>query len=137
MKTIIAGSREGVTLSDVISAVGKCGWQLSSVVSGTARGADRLGEEFASSVGLQIQRFPADWDKHGKRAGYLRNTEMAENAEALIALWDGKSRGTKMMIETATKKGLKVYVHKTFNLPEARREWTIKAMQDMFTGAGE
>jgi hypothetical protein len=54
--------------------------------------------------------FPADWKTHGKAAGPIRNRQMAKNAEALIALWDGNSRGTKNMIETATKLGLKVYV---------------------------
>jgi hypothetical protein len=57
-------------------------------------------------------RFPADWDRYGKAAGYIRNETMAANAEALIALWDGRSPGTKHMIDIARKKGLKVYVHR-------------------------
>lgn len=80
------------------------------IVSGTARGADLLGERYAEERGYVINRFPADWDTYGKRAGYLRNKEMAENADGLVAFWDGKSRGTKHMIELAEKGRLKVRV---------------------------
>ena len=55
-------------------------------------------------------RFPADWDKYGKAAGYKRNGEMARNADALIAFWDGKSRGTKHMIDLAKKYDLQARV---------------------------
>ncbi len=55
--------------------------------------------------------YPAAWDTYGLKAGYIRNEEMADNADALIAIWDGKSRGTKHMIDIATRKGLRVYIH--------------------------
>lgn len=77
------------------------------IVSGTARGADRLGERYASEKGIRVKQFPAQWERYGKRAGYLRNKEMAEYADALIAFWDGKSLGTKMMIDLAERNGLK------------------------------
>jgi hypothetical protein len=111
MKTIIAGSREGVTLDAVEKAVADCGWKITSVVSGTARGADRLGEEYAGKNNIPVHRFPANWEKHGKSAGVKRNTEMASNSEALVAVWDGKSRGTKHMIDVAKSMGLRVHVH--------------------------
>ena len=76
------------------------------IVSGKARGADSLGEKYANENGLNIMEFPADWDKHGRSAGYKRNVEMAENADALIAFWDGESRGTKHMIDIAKEKNL-------------------------------
>lgn len=76
------------------------------IVSGKARGADSLGEKYANENGLNIMEFPADWGKHGKSAGYKRNLEMAENADALIAFWDGESRGTKHMIDIAKEKNL-------------------------------
>lgn len=76
------------------------------IVSGKARGADSLGEKYANENGLNIMEFPADWDKHGRSAGYKRNLEMAENADALIAFWDGESRGTKHMIDIAKEKNL-------------------------------
>ena len=76
------------------------------IVSGKARGADSLGEKYANENGLNIMEFPADWDKHGRSAGYKRNVEMAVNADALIAFWDGESRGTKHMIDIAKEKNL-------------------------------
>ena len=81
-----------------------------SVVSGTARGADQLGERWAEESGIPISRFPANWDKYGKGAGYIRNKEMAENADMLLAFWDGKSAGTKHMINESIKQGLIVRV---------------------------
>ena len=76
------------------------------IVSGTANGADKLGEEYARSRSFQVERYPADWDQYGKRAGYIRNAEMATDADALVALWDGESRGTKHMIAIANQMGL-------------------------------
>lgn len=111
MKTIIAGSREGVKLEDVVYAVENCGWTISEVVSGCARGADKMGEEIASALNIPVARFPANWKLYGRRAGYRRNEQMAENAEALIAVWDGQSKGTMHMINIASQKGLKVFVH--------------------------
>lgn len=83
---------------------------VTEIVSGTARGADKTGEWVAGFYSIPVAKFPADWDKHGKRAGYLRNAEMADCADALLAFWDGKSKGTKHMIDLATKKGLIVKV---------------------------
>ena len=114
MKTIIAGSRGLDDMSVLQAATAECGWRITCVVSGTARGADRLGELWAHKRSLPVERYPADWTTHGKAAGYRRNELMAQNAEALIALWDGESRGTKHMIDIATRRGLKVYV-KRFN----------------------
>lgn len=74
------------------------------VVSGTAKGADTLGERYAKERGYHIQRFPANWDL-GKKAGYIRNKEMAQNGDALIAFWNG-SNGTKHMIDLAKKHSL-------------------------------
>lgn len=80
------------------------------IVSGTARGADQLGEQFAKKYNCVLKRFPADWDKYGKSAGYIRNAEMAKYADILFAFWDGKSAGTRHMIDLAKKQGLTVYV---------------------------
>lgn len=111
MKTIIAGSR-GITDFNVIaSAVQDSNFQITEVVSGTARGVDKLGEKFATINSIPIKQFIPDWNGLGKRAGFVRNAQMADYADALIAIWDGVSRGTKHMIDDATKKGLKVHVH--------------------------
>ena len=59
-----------------------------------------------------VAYFPADWDKYGKAAGFIRNEQMAQNADALVVFWDGKSRGTKNMIELAAKYKLKVRIKK-------------------------
>jgi hypothetical protein len=79
-------------------------------VSGKARGADTLGEQLGRANGIPIAEFPANWDKYGKSAGYRRNAEMAAYSTHLIAFWDGKSVGTKHMIDLATKANLNVTV---------------------------
>lgn len=81
-----------------------------TIVSGTARGADQLGERYATERGYNIARFPADWDTFGKSAGHRRNAQMADNADALIAFWDGKSRGTGGMIDIAKKRDLLIRI---------------------------
>ena len=83
-----------------------------AVVCGEARGADTLGRRYAEENGYQVLSFPANWDKYGKRAGYIRNAEMAENADALVVFWDGKSRGTKNMIELASNKGIPIRIRR-------------------------
>jgi len=112
MKTIIAGSRDGTTYAHLVSALSKCGWVPSVVISGGARGADSIGEAWAAKNKIPVERFPADWERLGKRAGYLRNIQMACRAQALIAIWDGVSRGTENMIDIAEEKGLRIYVHR-------------------------
>lgn len=110
MRVIVAGSRTADCMLELVSAIRKAGFVIDTVVSGTARGADRLGEQWAKANGVPIARYPADWDGLGKSAGYRRNEEMARNADALIALWDGESRGTIHMISIAKKAGLPVHV---------------------------
>jgi len=105
MRTIIAGSR-GITDLDAIElALRSCGWWPTVVVSGCAPGVDRLGEQWAGRYGLPVERFPAAWDTQGPGAGHTRNARMAEAADALVAVWDGKSPGTRNMIETAQRMG--------------------------------
>lgn len=112
MKIIIAGSRDIVDYKIVEDAVRESGWLdgKTEIVSGMARGVDMLAVEYAQANHLPLYRFPAYWNKYGKGAGYVRNREMANFADALVAVWDGKSRGTKMMIETANRIGLLVFV---------------------------
>ena len=88
------------------------GSRAATIISGTAQGADKFGELFASEHGHGLERHPAEWERYGKRAGYVRNEAMAKVADCLIAFWDGKSRGTKHMINLAKKHGLKVRVVK-------------------------
>ena len=81
-----------------------------TVLSGNARGADALGERYASERGYDVRRFPADWRRHGKAAGPMRNAEMAAEAQMLICFWDGNSKGTHHMIATARKRGLEIHI---------------------------
>jgi hypothetical protein len=114
MKVIIAGGRYFDNY-ELLST--KCDKILQNqddvtIISGGAKGADSLGEKYAKERGYTLEIFPAKWDEHGKKAGIMRNVEMADNANSLIAFWDGNSRGTKHMVETATNKGLSVRVIK-------------------------
>jgi len=70
-------------------------------LSGGCRGADMLGERYATENGFKIERYPAAWDTYGKKAGPMRNKQMAENCDFVICFWDGQSKGTKSMIEYA------------------------------------
>jgi len=113
MKVIIAGGRnfnDYKTLKDVCNKVLKNCTNI-EIVSGTAKGADSLGEQYANEMNFKIKRFPADWDKHGRSAGYIRNSEMANYSDALISFWDENSKGTKHMIDLAKKQGLQVKIH--------------------------
>ena len=122
LRVIIAGSRDfndyKLLKKSAIEIITKKTMlpDLTRIISGGARGADTLGERFANEMGLEISRFIPDWDGLGKRAGYVRNAEMAKfavednNDGMLIAFWDGQSRGTKHMIDLANKYGLEVHV---------------------------
>ena len=115
IKLIIAGGRD---FNDYDLLEETCTYMLSAlinayeveIVSGGAKGADSLAQRFARSNRLKLTVMNADWDKHGKSAGYKRNQEMANYATHVIAFWDGKSRGTANMIQVATKLGLKLCV---------------------------
>ena len=80
------------------------------IVSGMARGADALGYMFAHQHGIKVHEFHAQWNKYGKRAGYVRNEEMGRFADGLVAFWDGESRGTRHMIEFMKRLGKTVFV---------------------------
>lgn len=82
------------------------------IISGAARGADRLGENYAKDRGFKLERYPADWDNYGKRAGYIRNEQMAKIGNACIVFWDGISKGTCSMINLAKLKKLKLKIIK-------------------------
>ena len=113
-KVIIAGCRD---FADYELLKEECDFYLQNqkpedivIVSGHASGADALGEHYALERDLQLETYTADWKAHGRAAGPIRNAQMASVAHALIAFWDGKSRETKNMIDTATKRGLQVAV---------------------------
>lgn len=107
-KVIIAGSRE---FNDYELLKSKLGAFLINkknitIVSGAARGADKLGEKYARERGYEISSHPANWDEHGKSAGYIRNDVMAKIADACVVFWNGESKGTKHMIDLVNKYNL-------------------------------
>lgn len=110
MKTIIAGSRNITDYNIVLAAIKESGFTITEVVCGLASGPDTLGEQYAIERNIPVTYFPANWRELGKSAGYIRNEQMGNYGECLIAIWDGESRGTKHMIDYAKKKGLLVYI---------------------------
>lgn len=112
MRVIIAGSRSITDINEVKRAINASNWKemISIVVSGTARGVDRLGEACAKLKGWDLIQCPANWDAKGKEAGFIRNALMADIADRLIAVWDGESGGTKNMIGLMEKKGKPVFI---------------------------
>jgi len=129
MKVIIAGSRsinDQGYLNDIYKAVILSDFILTEVVSGMAAGVDMLGELYAVENNIPVARFPADWKnidvpgaiikqnmygKYNAVAGHMRNKEMAEYADALIAVWDGKSKGTKNMLTIMKKMKKPVFLY--------------------------
>lgn len=113
-KVIIAGSRNfndyKLLESEMIKFLRLVKPHEVEIVSGTARGADQLGERFASEKGCNLKKFPADWDTYGKSAGYRRNADMAKYADACVVFWDGVSKGTKHMIDLAEKADLSLKI---------------------------
>lgn len=106
-KTLIAGSRTITELNAVKTALDNSGFTPVEIVSGTAKGVDRLGEQLAESIPVAIRRFPADWDgPYKKAAGVIRNSQMEAYCENAIIIHDGVSTGTldmKAKIEKANK----------------------------------
>lgn len=113
MHIIIAGCRDfydySVVEKEVMDLIGKVIGKI-EIISGGATGADALGERFAKEHNLSLKVVPADWKTYSRSAGPRRNEQMARMAGTLIAFWDGKSRGTKNMIDTAKRLGLRVKV---------------------------
>lgn len=112
MKIIVAGSRG---FNNKSLAFDKLDFFTASkpevvVVCGMARGADLIGKAWAEERGHTVMCMPADWERDGRRAGYLRNVSMADMADALVAFWDGTSRGTAHMIREMKERSKPVRV---------------------------
>ena len=117
MKVIVAGGRDFndyKLLKETLDNFQQEYGNITEVVSGTAKGSDKLGEQYANENNIPIKRFVPDWEGLGKKAGHVRNRKMGDYAKEhngmLVAFWDKQSRGTKGMIEYATKIGLKSVV---------------------------
>lgn len=107
-KIIIAGGRQFDNYRAVEEEAEK--HDIDIVVCGMAKGADSLGKEYAEKFKIGLKKFPADWGKYGKRAGPIRNSQMGDYADGLIAFWDGMSTGTAHMINYMRKKNKPVII---------------------------
>ena len=103
MKLGIVGSRGFNDYQFMVNHVDLTG--VDTIVSGGARGADSLGAQLAKERGLGLIVFPADWKTHGVKAGFLRNTQIVEASDQIIAFWDGTSRGTMDTVSKARAAG--------------------------------
>lgn len=115
MKLIIAGGRDFTDTWFIVECLAELvehypEYGKPELVCGMARGADITAHDLWVDVKLPIHKFPADWNKHGRSAGYIRNTQMADFADALVAFWDGQSKGTAHMINTMKKLNKPVHV---------------------------
>lgn len=129
MKTIIAGTRTIEDKNVVYFAIEKSQFKITEVVSGKAKGVDSIGEKWAIDNNIPIIEFPAHWTQFGKKAGPLRNQEMVEYADALIAVWNGASSGTKDVINRARKNGLKIFIYNI--LEERQNKKSEKELSDL------
>lgn len=115
MKLIVAGGRDFTDTNRMIAELQKLvesGEITDSpeLVCGMARGADMLAYSLWANNKMPIHNFPANWNKHGKSAGYKRNQEMGEFADAAVCFWDGNSKGTKHMIDIMNRLNKPVYI---------------------------
>lgn len=104
IRLLIAGSRDFNDYELLKSEIDKLAKQFINgfeIISGCAKGADKLGEQYAEENNLPVLKYPAQWEQYGKFAGIMRNEQMAKIADMCIVFWNGKSKGTKNMIEKA------------------------------------
>jgi hypothetical protein len=122
IKCIIAGSRSFDDFeflkekTDIFLSKFTCNNKL--IISGTAKGADKLGEKYSHEKNLKLIKMPADWEEHGKKAGYLRNAEMANIATHCIIFRENNSKGSTHMINIAKNKKLNIQVYDDFKKGE-------------------
>ena len=116
-RVIIAGGRDfddyeymSTKLNELFKVQNVFNNKAIKIISGMAKGADTLGIRYADEHKLTKILFPANWTGYHRIAGFLRNNDMLSIATHLIAFWNGKSNGTKHMIEIAQMKGIPVWV---------------------------
>ena len=115
MKVIVAGSRSFKDYEVLCKTLDEM--EITTIISGGARGADKLGERYAKERGISLEQYPAQWDRYGNQAGFIRNVEMAENADTLVAFWDGISTGTLHMITVAKRAGVGCEGSQVYGVP--------------------
>lgn len=111
MKVAIIGSRNFSDYNALEDAVSRlCGQALECIISGGAKGADSLAEQYAQKFAIPIKVFKPDWKQYGRGAGVVRNRDIVSHADVVIAFWDGVSRGTASSIKLAQKMNKTVHV---------------------------
>jgi hypothetical protein len=110
MKTIIAGTRDFSDYKLLCDTMDGLNLDISTVLCGECKGADALGKHWAETHDISVSSYYADWFHQGRSAGPIRNLKMAKDADCLVAFWDGKSKGTKNMIETMKRQNKKVII---------------------------
>ena len=106
----IVGSRSFADQALAFRVLDRVRSKVAIVVSGGARGADSFGEAWAKARGIQTRVIRPDWKRFGRSAGFRRNGEIVAASQALVAFWDGASRGTADSIARAKEKGIPVHV---------------------------
>jgi hypothetical protein len=111
MRIVVTGGRDFADEALVEKALGgvhrKHG--IAALIEGEARGADRLCASWAERHAIPVERFPADWDRHGKRAGHLRNQQMIDEGKPDAAVAFPGGRGTADMVARLTAQGIPVW----------------------------
>lgn len=110
MKLAVIGGRDFVDYDHLKRVMQKIRTPIDLIVSGGAKGADSLAERYAQEFGIETKIFPADWDTYGKRAGFMRNQDIVNTADSILAFWDGQSKGTRSSIELAEKQGKTIHI---------------------------
>jgi len=110
MKLAIIGSRGFNDYELVKKVLSDYKEKVTLVISGGAKGADTLGEKWANDNNIKTLIYPAEWDKYGKKAGHIRNTDIINNCDFCIAFWDGKSTGTQDSIKKAKQMNKEVLI---------------------------
>ncbi len=110
MKLLIAGGRDFQDYDRLKKYIDwlRTKYDITEIVSGMARGADTLGYMYAMENNIKVAKFPAEWNLYGNKAGYVRNFEMGKYCDNAVIFWDGKSKGTKSMIDIMEKMGKKI-----------------------------
>jgi hypothetical protein len=114
VRLLICGSRHVLSLQILEQALYRAGIEAASVtavIHGAARGVDHSADTWARMHGIPVEQFPADWNRYGARAGPLRNQQMVDVAEAVLAIPCSKSRGTWDTVRRARERGLPVHVY--------------------------
>lgn len=112
MKLAIVGSRRYRDFFAFCKIVSKfvVYLKVTHIVSGGCRGPDNMAEDYAKSTNISFSKHMPNWDLHGKAAGYIRNKKIVEDCDAVLAFWDGKSKGTKHTIDLAKAADKDVYI---------------------------